>query len=560
MNIQPTQLRSESHAEIGNLIRRDAGLIIERWARRAAEEQPNAARVHHDALLDHLPAFLQQMGRSLAESDPGDNGWHRLPAAAHGEQRWESGWSLAEVVRDYQVLRLVLLDYLEETLGRPLRGREVMAIGLVLDEGIAASVTRFSRHQKEEASRAERERAEKARKEEALRHAQEAATLKDAERRKDEFLAVVAHELRNHLAPVVSAAGILDLDGGESPAARQAQETIARQLQQMARLVDDLLDVARLKQGKLSLQRRPTDLAAVLAQAVEAARPQLNARGHLLTASAPPDGSLWVDGDAGRLTQVFVNLLTNAAKYTPPGGHVGLTAAREGAHVVVRVTDDGVGIPPDQLGRVFDPFAQVGGPEGERGGLGVGLALVKSLVELHGGATEACSGGPNRGSEFVVRLPAVPASGAAPAGGEPREPPPGAAIRRVLVVDDNRDSADSLGVLLRLIGHPVQTAYDGPQALEVAREFRPDIVLLDLALPSLGGHEVARRLRGDPGLPGLVLIALSGYGGEEDRRRSREAGFDHHLVKPCVLEELELLLRNPRQGEGGSEGRAADAS
>jgi CheY-like chemotaxis protein len=314
----------------------------------------------------------------------------------------------------------------------------------------------------------------------------------------------------------------------------------------MARLVGDLLDVARLKQGKVSLQRRPVDLAAVLAQAVEAARPQIDARGHHLAVSATPGAPLPVDGDPDRLVQVFVNLLTNAAKFTPPGGHIALAAAREGAELVVRVKDDGAGIAPDQLGRVFDLFAQAEGAEGERGGLGVGLALVKSLVELHGGAVEAHSAGPGQGSEFLVRLPAAPepASGAAPA--RPSEPAPDTIARRVLVVDDNRDSADSLGLLLGLMGHPVRKAYDGPQALDVAREFRPEIVLLDIALPTLGGYEVARRLRQDPGLPDLVLVALSGYGGEEDRRRSREAGFDHHLIKPCALEELEALLRSPR--------------
>jgi signal transduction histidine kinase/ActR/RegA family two-component response regulator len=547
MDIQPRQLRSESHAEVGDLIRRDAGLIIARWARRATEEQPKAARAHHDVLLDHLPALLQQMGRSLAEPDPDDNGWHRSPATEHGEQRWESGWSLAEVVRDYQILRIVILNYLEETLDRALGGREVMAIGLILDESIGASVSRYGQHQKEAARQAERERAENEKMSDELRHTREATTLKEAERRKDEFLAVVAHELRNHLAPVVSAAGILGLEGSATPTAQQARETISRQLQQMARLVGDLLDVARLKQGKLSLQRKSMDLAEVLTQAVETARPLIDAGSHHLTVSVPSDAPLCVDGDAGRLTQVFVNLLTNAAKYTQNGGNVGLAVTREGGQVVVRVKDDGVGIPPDQLDRVFDLFAQAEGAEGERGGLGVGLALVKSLVELHGGAVVAHSGGSGQGAEFIVRLPVASDQfpGVAPEGG-PCEPSRSAQTRRILVVDDNRDSADTLGVLLELMGHLARTAYDGPQALDMVREFWPEIVLLDIGLPTLGGYEVARRLRGDPAMPSLVLVALSGYGAEEDRQRSREAGFDHHLVKPCALEDLEALLREPR--------------
>jgi signal transduction histidine kinase/CheY-like chemotaxis protein len=545
MDIQPQQLRAERHHEVGAVLQRDGGVIIERWCRRAAEEQPHAARAHHDVLLDHLPAFLQQMGRSLAEPHGEDSGWHRPPAAEHGEQRWENGWSLAEVVRDYQILRLVILDYLEEALDRNLHGREVMAVGLALDEAIAASVSRYGRHERDAAARAERDRAEAERTEAEQRIRREADALRQAERHKDEFLAVVAHELRNHLAPVVTSAAILGLEGVEAAAARQARETMGRQLGLMTRLVGDLLDAARLKQGKVTLKPEPVQLATVLAQAVETARPQVEERGHALAVAVADDPPLWVDGDAGRLTQVFVNLLTNAAKYTPTGGHLGLAAAHEDDRVVVRVRDDGVGIPRDLLGRVFGLFAQVGEAEGERGGLGVGLSVVKSLIELHGGSVEAQSDGAGRGAEFVVRLPAA----------RPRQPdaPPataaptqdGSPARRVLVVDDKRDSADSLGMLLGLLGHAVRTAYDGPEALLAAREFRPEVILLDLGLPTLGGLEVARRLRAEPDLRGVMLVAVSGYGGEEDLRRTRDAGFDGHLVKPYALEQLESLFKSP---------------
>jgi CheY-like chemotaxis protein len=240
---------------------------------------------------------------------------------------------------------------------------------------------------------------------------------------------------------------------------------------------------------------------------------------------------------------VFVNLLTNAAKFTPAAGHIALTAGQEQGWVVARVRDDGVGLPPEMLGRVFDLFAQVGEADDERGGLGIGLALVKSLVELHGGTVTAHSDGPGQGCEFVVRLPATRDQQADPGTGGDPSTSHEAGRRRVLVVDDNRDSAESLALLLGLMGHLVRTAYDGPQALDAAREFRPDLVLLDIGLPNLGGHEVARRLRENDNLKGVVLAALSGYGGEEDRRRSRESGFDHHLIKPCPLEELEVVLR-----------------
>jgi signal transduction histidine kinase len=393
VTVKASEIRAERFAEIGAVVRRDAGEMIRRWAERAAEEQPAARRVHHAALLDHLPQVLADVATALEESDP-DAAPQRRTAARHGLQRWEVGWSPAEVVRDYRTLRLVVLEHLDEALDRPLRLNEVQAIGLALDEAAEASVERYARERDEQAGRLEA----------SLRDQAEA--LKEADRRKNEFMATLAHELRNPLAPLRNCLEIARLSGDSPEAIGKLREVMERQIGQMARLVDDLLDASRIAQGKLELRRLRTDLREAVELAVQANAPLREARRHKLTASLPAE-ALHVEGDQARLVQVVVNLLNNAVKYTPEGGHVRVEAEREGGEAVLRVSDDGEGIRADMLERIFELGEQLGvGADRSHGGLGIGLTLVRRLVELHGGTVRAASDGPGKGSTFTVRLPA----------------------------------------------------------------------------------------------------------------------------------------------------------
>jgi PAS domain S-box-containing protein len=356
--------------------------------------------------------------------------------------------------------------------------------------------------------------------------------LRDADRRKDEFLAMLAHELRNPLAPILAAVQILHIVGADEAAVKQQRELIERQVQQMRRLLDDLLDVSRITRGKIQLGQELVDLSAVLAQAIEASRPMVEAKGHELSALLGQE-PLWIKADRLRLAQVFTNLLNNAAKYTDPGGRITIGVERSGEWVAATVRDSGIGMTPDVLSNAFDLFAQADNSlHRAQGGLGIGLTVAKRLVEMHGGVIAADSQGLGLGSEFTVRLPlaAPPADASDDAKGE-AEPPTGPA-RRVLVVDDNVDAAQTLAMLLRLQRHDVRVAFDGLEGLEVAREYGPDVVLLDIGLPKMDGYETARALRASTTTQRAVLIAISGYGQAEDRRRSLEAGFDQHFVKP----------------------------
>jgi signal transduction histidine kinase len=372
------------------------------------------------------------------------------------------------------------------------------------------------------------------------------AEIREADRRKDEFLAMLGHELRNPLAPMLYALHILGLGADNPTAVNEARSVLERQVRHMARLVDDLLDVSRISRGKIELRKARVELGAVITRAVEAVRPLLGSRNHRLEVT-PPDGPVWLDGDATRLEQVVVNLLTNAAKYTPPGGEVRLSAGREDGEVVLRVTDNGSGIPADMLEKIFELFTQVDRTLSSESqwGMGIGLALVRRLVELHGGTVRAFSEGAGRGSEFVVRLPAAAADPRPPAAngvGQPAAGPEGqlAGGLRVLVVDDNEDAAESLAAMLRRQGFDAHQAHDGPAALEAAAAQKPDVVLLDLGLPGMDGYQVAARLRDRPELKGTRLVAVTGYGQEQDRSRSLAEGFDDHLVKPV---EPQTLLR-----------------
>jgi signal transduction histidine kinase len=375
---------------------------------------------------------------------------------------------------------------------------------------------------------------------EERRGAEEA--LRAADRRKDEFLATLAHELRNPLAPMRNALAILKLAGPDAAASMQARDMMERQLDQMVRLVDDLLDVSRITTGKLSLRRDLVALADVMRAAIDTARPFIEARGHRLEVHIP-DVPLMLAADATRLAQVFSNLLNNAAKFTPRGGRVTVRAAREGDELVVRVTDTGIGIAPEQLGGVFEMFAQVDQSlERSQAGLGVGLTLARRLIELHGGQLSAHSEGLGHGSEFTVRLPLAQTPQVA-ADDLPEARAAGSvAGHRVLVVDDNQDFANSLALILRATGNDVRTAHDGRSALALADEFRPDIGFLDIGLPSLNGYDLARHLRKARDTRAMTLVAITGWGQEKDRRQAFDAGFDHHLVKPVETQRvLEIL-------------------
>ena len=366
--------------------------------------------------------------------------------------------------------------------------------------------------------------------------------LVEADERKDEFLAMLAHELRNPLAPLRNAVHLLQQPGVDHPFIERTGEMMGRQVQQLGRLVDDLLDLSRIARGKMQLRKEWVDLGQAVQRSAEASRLLVESRKHELTVSVPTP-PVRLLADPTRLEQILTNLVNNAARYTPPGGRIGLTAAQEGDEIVLRVRDTGIGIPPEMLSRIFGLFAQVErSQERAEGGLGIGLSLVKSLTEMHGGKAEAHSAGPGRGSEFVVRWPPptqeTPESVKTP----PQEAPAIERAVRVLLVDDNVDAAESLAMLLRLWGHEVAVAHDGPGALRAAEAQRPEVALLDIGLPGMDGYELARRLRPLPGLGRAVLVALTGWGQEDDRRRSQEAGFDHHLVKPVELSALQELL------------------
>ena len=373
-----------------------------------------------------------------------------------------------------------------------------------------------------------------------LREAQQA--LRDADRRKDEFLAVLAHELRNPLAPIRNSLNILRMSGHLDPMAERVGEMMERQVNHLVRLVDDLMEVSRITRGKIELRKERIEIAAVVRSAVETSRPVIDASEHRFALAIPAE-PITIEGDLVRLAQVVANLLINAAKYTEPGGQIWLTVRREADQVTISVRDTGAGIPPEMLPRVFDLFMQVDLHSNRaQGGLGIGLALVKSLVEMHGGTVEGRSEGVGRGSEFVVRLPlavmlpsiSTPGSGS----GQPAIAPP----RRVLVVDDNKDAADSLAMLLKLIGADIRVVYSGADALKAFASFKPEVVLLDIGMPGMDGYEVARRLRNEPSSESVMLIALTGWGQEEDRRRSESFGFDQHLIKPPEIETLKTLL------------------
>ena len=373
-------------------------------------------------------------------------------------------------------------------------------------------------------------------------HKEAEAALKEADRRKDEFLATLAHELRNPLAPVRNAVEVLRMKGPDIPELHWARDIIDRQTQAMTRLIDDLMDISRINQGKIELKREQIQLAKIVQGAVETSRPLIEEMGHTLTVTLPPVRVI-VDADLTRLAQVFLNLLNNAAKYTERGGRIDLRADLQGSDVVVSVADTGIGIPADKLPTLFEMFSQVEvALSRSQGGLGIGLCLVKRLVEMHSGSVEAKSGGPGQGSEFVVRLPIVVEQTYPRQASDDGDKAQPTSDLRILVVDDNRDAAESLAMLLKMMGNNIHTAYDGEEAVAAAGKFRPHVVRCDIGLPKLNGYEACRQMKAQAWEKKMILIAVTGWGQDDDRRKSQEAGFDHHMVKPVDPQALMKLL------------------
>ncbi len=374
------------------------------------------------------------------------------------------------------------------------------------------------------------------------RVAERTEALREADRRKDEFLATLAHELRNPLAPIRNATQLLKTRDAAASEVQWARDLIDRQALHMTRLIDDLMDVSRINRGRLELRREYVELAKAVQAAVEAGRPHMDEQGHELTVTLPPEPVI-VDADLVRLSQVFLNLLTNAAKYSEKGSRIDLRGERQGGDVVVTVKDAGIGIPAANLRTIFEMFSQVEGAlSRSQGGLGIGLSLVKRLVEMHGGHIEARSNGAGQGSEFVVRLPIVVEQACfRKTSDDGAEAQPTSKLR-ILVVDDNRDAASSLAMLLEMMGNDVRTAHDGDEAVRAAGEFHPHVVLLDIGLPKMNGYEAARTIREEPWGKNMVLIAVTGWGQDEDKRKSQDAGFDQHMVKPVDPQVLMKML------------------
>jgi signal transduction histidine kinase/ActR/RegA family two-component response regulator len=386
----------------------------------------------------------------------------------------------------------------------------------------------------------------------ALDNARLYQDIQERDRRKNEFLSMLAHELRNPLAPIRNAVHILRSGAPDRTTFEWARDVIDRQASQLVRLVDDLLDVSRITQGKIRLRTEPVDIARVVGRAVETSRPLIDARKHHLTVQLPSE-TLWVMADEVRLAQALGNLVNNAAKYTDEGGQILVSAEKVNREIVLRVRDNGVGISADMQSSIFDLFTQSDRSlDRAEGGLGIGLTLVRRLVEMHGGQVHVFSDGPNQGSEFVIRIPVHVKSDPSDPGKSAGEPIGNGASIRVLVVDDNEDSAESLRMLLALAGHEVQICHEGCEALKISETFHPQIVLLDIGLPSMNGYEVARRLRVMDDHKETLLVALTGYGQEEDRRLAREAGFNHHLVKPVDFTALNAIFSSLKEPAASS--------
>jgi signal transduction histidine kinase/ActR/RegA family two-component response regulator len=515
-------LRIEPHSAIGDVIQRNVAVVIERWAVRAKEEQPNAARAHHDTLLDHLPIFLAKLGISL--SSAGDNADQlQREAEEHGDQRWDSGWSVTEVVRDYQILRIVTSQFLEESLGRRVNSRESLVLNVAIDDAIAASVSAFVASQTNPATGANPTRSE------AL------DLLLNV-------LGTVGHEIRNPLAPLTNSLEILRLAGSDASRVEQIRQMMDRQLRVLSRLVDDLMDLPRLARGKMSLRRERVDVVGLVRACAEDRLANLTAAGLSLTLDIP-SGPVWVIGDDTRLTQAFGNLIGNAQKFTDSGGSVTVRlSALENRRIFIGVADTGIGIDPVVRSKVFEAYIQADQSlDRSRGGLGLGLALVKAVIELHGGSVAVASDGLGSGATFTIELPiAEPqasqpsvAPAAIPARGQPR---------RVLIIEDNADSAESLQMYLEMWGHAVTVARNGADGISAASTTNPEVVICDVGLPGLDGYAVAAEIRRGNAAAPISIIAVTGHGPRLCPAGEPDKAFDHYLLKPVDPKEILRLF------------------
>jgi signal transduction histidine kinase len=413
---QTRAIRAEPHERLAILIHRESLALVERWARRATDEDSAARRVHHQSLLDHLPAFLTAVAASLGAVEEDQTLQHRLPAFRHGEQRWQLGWSLPELVRDYQILRMVVLEFLDETFKRPLQIREILALNLAFDEAIAASVGTYVANREEAVRRAERDLVEREQQAESERLRLKTESLQEMDRRKDEFLAILGHELRNPLAPIRNVVQVFRLKAPDAATVQWATEIVERQVAHMAHLVDELLDVTRIARGTVELRLARLDLAALVRVAVDDQRGTWELAGLEVQVDLPAE-PVWVRGDPMRLAQVVGNLLHNAVKFTPAGGRIVADVRRDGVErqAVLSVRDSGIGLEPEVLPYLFETFRQAERSRHQsQGGLGLGLALVKGLIELHGGNVRAASDGADRGAQFIVHLPLDAETGEVP--------------------------------------------------------------------------------------------------------------------------------------------------
>ena len=514
---------------LADFIVKNSNRILEEWEDFAAAAAPPDICMTGKELRDHAAAMLDAIAEDLCfPESPGEQedkskgrggpGPADAAGSEHGAARLKSNFTIEQLVAEYRALRATVLRLWSEDVEatRPCDLRDITRFNEAIDQLLVASVARFAEQSRQAAS---------------------------AERtRRDEFLAMLAHELRNPLAPIASAASLLKRGKNDENVSRRASAIIERQVEHMTGLIDDLLDVSRVTRGLIELEKEALNLEGIISDAVEQAMPLIHSRGHLLTIRELPELAV-VLGDRKRLVQIVSNLLTNAAKYTPDGGQIDLRTEVRQEQVTIAVQDNGIGMAPDLIEHLFEPFVQAKRTsDRSSGGLGLGLALVRSLVELHGGKVSCTSAGPGKGSEFKVCLPRLQKYDDKALHSPSGEPSiPGRRVK-VLIVDDNVDAAQAMCIILNTAGHEATVEHCPKEALDAALKERPDVCLLDIGLPGISGNDLARQLRARPETAGTLLIAVTGYGQSADRERARAAGFDHYMTKPVDISRLLALL------------------